>query len=280
MAKEGVKFNFRTGGPVELTIEQLNEQLNKAVREEKYEEAASLKERIDDKKNGIVRIVEKHEFLSLSGSFSEYFTSNKIPEHVPFIVNANTVCASELIHDLYKLPGCQAGGYAHVIIEDDNLEDDYIKLCIDDVGARTMEATIPEEGRMACLNLLLHLERMTFEERKSAIVLYNEKYKPESKKPWSEWGSKNIWPFNSDYFRGSENARRSIGSGYLQLFNKIKSENLLKLDCVDDYDRIELEIIQPTKNVSINLDGKGLGFLIWRPSIGWDFISLDEGPAS
>lgn len=88
----------------------------------------------------------------------------------PAIVNDKTKMAAELIKYLYEQDGCSAGGYAHIVTDDWNLEDGNIDLCITEAEKGEYEH-ISEEGRQACINTLKCLKELTEDERYSALAL-------------------------------------------------------------------------------------------------------------
>ncbi len=87
----------------------------------------------------------------------------------PAIINEKTQKAAELISEIYHHDGCIAGGYAHVVIDDWNLDDYSIDYCIG--SATHSEFDISQSGRQACLECLTFLKELTMDERASALAI-------------------------------------------------------------------------------------------------------------
>ncbi len=89
------------------------------------------------------------------------------------IVNERTLKGAELIDELYCTPDGGAGGYAHVVTDDDNLEDHSIDFCLKSAAEDEFSKDISEETRIASIVCLEYLKTLSFEERSSALAIYN-----------------------------------------------------------------------------------------------------------
>lgn len=87
----------------------------------------------------------------------------------PTIVNDKTKKAAELINRIYEQEGCGAGGYAHIVVDDWNLDDSSIDFCINDIN--NGYSGISEEGKMACYDCLIYLKQLSEDERYSAMAI-------------------------------------------------------------------------------------------------------------
>jgi len=88
----------------------------------------------------------------------------------PRIKNKKTLWAAELIDAVYSNDDCGVGGYAHIVLDDWNLDDDDIDFCITQAEKEVYD-NIGEQGRLVCLACLRHLKTLTMEERFSALAL-------------------------------------------------------------------------------------------------------------
>lgn len=88
------------------------------------------------------------------------------------IVNEKTKKAAKLINDIYEQEDCGAGGYAHTVVDDWNLEDSNTDFCIN--AANVGEYDISEDGRLACLNCLNYLKELSIDERYSAMAIHSK----------------------------------------------------------------------------------------------------------
>lgn len=79
--------------------------------------------------------------------------------------------AAELINEIYEQYDCGAGGYAHIVVDDWNMDDSSIDFCIN--AANEGEYDISEEGRQACLNCLNYLKELSEDERYSAMAIHD-----------------------------------------------------------------------------------------------------------
>ncbi len=89
------------------------------------------------------------------------------------IVNKRTIKGSNLIADLYATEDGGAGGYAHVVVDDDNLEDRSIDFCLESAEKNEFKDDICQETRKASIKCLSYLKKLSFEERSSALAIYN-----------------------------------------------------------------------------------------------------------
>lgn len=88
----------------------------------------------------------------------------------PKIINEKTKRAAMLITNLYEQPGCGAGGYAHVVVDDWNLDDIAIGHCIASAEKGEFD-WVSENGRIASLDTLRFLAELTEDERVSALAI-------------------------------------------------------------------------------------------------------------
>jgi uncharacterized Fe-S cluster-containing radical SAM superfamily protein len=88
----------------------------------------------------------------------------------PTIINDKTKKAAELIKTMYEQEGCSVGGYAHIVTDDWNLDDDSVDWCIKEAEKGEYEH-ISDHGRQSCLNTLKCLKELTEDERYSALAL-------------------------------------------------------------------------------------------------------------
>jgi hypothetical protein len=88
----------------------------------------------------------------------------------PKIVNDATTLAARLIDRVYDFSG--AGGNAHVVLDDWNLEDNDIRWCLTEglaMGAAFGDSKEQMNEERACLEALLALSK---DERASAMAIY------------------------------------------------------------------------------------------------------------
>lgn len=88
----------------------------------------------------------------------------------PSVLNAKIIEASEAIKDLYLQEGCSCGGYAHIVVDDWNLEDHHIKYCIE-IAEKGDKDYIDNDGKVACLNTLNLLMDLPEHQRYTALAL-------------------------------------------------------------------------------------------------------------
>jgi len=91
----------------------------------------------------------------------------------PAIVNERTKKAAELIEEVYEQYDCGTGGYAHIVVDDWNLDDSSIDFCIN--AANEGDYDISENGKQACLNCLNYLKELSEDERYSTMAI-NDKF--------------------------------------------------------------------------------------------------------
>lgn len=87
------------------------------------------------------------------------------------IVNEKTKRAAELINKIYATLDCGAGGYAHIVTDDWNLEDDNIDHCILSSKNGESDDYICEESRLICLECMEYMRTLTELERYSAMAI-------------------------------------------------------------------------------------------------------------
>lgn len=90
----------------------------------------------------------------------------------PTIVNKKTKKAAKLIGKIYEQDDCGAGGYAHIVVDDWNLDDNSIDSCIID-ATKGESDYISKKGRNVCLNCLNYLKELSEEERYSAMAIHS-----------------------------------------------------------------------------------------------------------
>ncbi len=88
----------------------------------------------------------------------------------PKIIDNKTKHAAYLIDEIYDKDGCGAGGYAHIVTDDWNLEDHSIDFCLKSVTNRSHD-WVSEDGALACIECLKYLKTLTKDERYSAMAL-------------------------------------------------------------------------------------------------------------
>ena len=89
----------------------------------------------------------------------------------PSAVTDKITKAVELIENLYEQDHCSAGGYAHIVTDDWELEDENIQWCLDNAIAH--KDNMPESSRWACIETLEHLKMMNETERATALALFH-----------------------------------------------------------------------------------------------------------
>jgi hypothetical protein len=87
----------------------------------------------------------------------------------PRIDNEKTQKAADLIDAVYSLPNGGAGGYAHIVLDDWNLDDSSIDLCIE--AAKEGKYDLGEEVQKASLECMQFMKELTMEERASAMAI-------------------------------------------------------------------------------------------------------------
>lgn len=90
----------------------------------------------------------------------------------PQIVNERTIKAAALIDNVYEYFG--AGGYAHNVVDDWNLDDGNIDFCIDYANKDRPSDPEEEEGRQACLDCLNYMKDLSIDERYSAMAIHEK----------------------------------------------------------------------------------------------------------
>lgn len=85
------------------------------------------------------------------------------------IVSEKTTKAAELIQAIYDSEDGGAGGYAHIVVDDWNLEDESIDFSLNAIN----EGDLAAETGHACLECLTFLKGLTWEERVSAMAIQN-----------------------------------------------------------------------------------------------------------
>lgn len=88
----------------------------------------------------------------------------------PAISNEKTKKAAELARKIYENDSCGAGGYAHVVTDDWNLDDENVDFSIKAAKDKEYER-IPEKARQDCLTFLEFFKELTMDERASAMAM-------------------------------------------------------------------------------------------------------------
>lgn len=86
----------------------------------------------------------------------------------PKIINERTQKAAELIEALYDTEQGGAGGYAHIVVDDFNIDDQSIDWCL-----RNMHGNVCQETKDASIECLRYLRTLNEEERWSALAIHN-----------------------------------------------------------------------------------------------------------
>ena len=87
-------------------------------------------------------------------------------------MKAKVLIAEQLISILYDTMDGGVGGYAHIVTDDDNVEDANVDWCLDQALQNDAKGDICEETRQASIACLLYLKTLTEKERQEAINLY------------------------------------------------------------------------------------------------------------
>lgn len=89
----------------------------------------------------------------------------------PAIKNEKTEEAVKLIRKLYATPDGSAGGYGHIVFDDNNVEDRNIDYCLKSAKSDEYGHAISEETRVASIAALNHFSTLTMDERNSALAV-------------------------------------------------------------------------------------------------------------
>lgn len=88
----------------------------------------------------------------------------------PYVYNQKVRVAVEMIEEVYSLPGGEAGGGLHNVLDDWNVEDTHIAWCRDNSIERE-RATL--EMKVAEYRLVALMMTMSMEERYTALAIYH-----------------------------------------------------------------------------------------------------------
>lgn len=91
----------------------------------------------------------------------------------PVVRNEKVTKAVELIEDIYSQENCGAGGLAHIVVDDWNLDDSSINFCLGECARDIVNERVGRDGRLACIGLLNQFKSMTIEERCTALAIYD-----------------------------------------------------------------------------------------------------------
>jgi hypothetical protein len=86
------------------------------------------------------------------------------------IINEKTIKAAELIQAIYDSEDGGAGGYAHIVVDDWNLDDSSINFSLSAIK----KGDLSEDTGQACNECLTFMKGLSYEERVSAMGLQNE----------------------------------------------------------------------------------------------------------
>lgn len=86
----------------------------------------------------------------------------------PCIINDNVIDAANLININLLLDS--VGGYAHIVIDDWNLENEHIEYCIEAANKRS-HSWVSEASRLVSLQVLAKLKDLSLEERYTAMAI-------------------------------------------------------------------------------------------------------------
>lgn len=89
----------------------------------------------------------------------------------PNVINERTRRVPELAKAIYSAPGGDVGAYAHIVVEDWNLEDENIAYCLQcsKEGGREGCDGLTQK---VCIEYLEFMLSLTIEERYSGMALY------------------------------------------------------------------------------------------------------------
>ncbi len=85
-------------------------------------------------------------------------------------MESKIIKTAQVIADLYNTDDGGAGGYGHIVFDDDNIEKENILWCIEE--AKKGEYSCSEETRLASLKALNACLELTEDEVESAITYY------------------------------------------------------------------------------------------------------------
>lgn len=88
-------------------------------------------------------------------------------EGSPSVINERTIKAAELINAIYESEDGGTGGYAHIVVDDWNLEDGSIDFSLNAIS----EGDLAADTANACNECLTFLKTLTYEERCSALAI-------------------------------------------------------------------------------------------------------------
>lgn len=91
----------------------------------------------------------------------------------PKVFNENVTQAVWLIKELY---GCEmggAGGYAHIVVDDWNLEDSNVDFCLSSAKGNS-DPDYPTETKEAAIKCLEFMQTLSVEERASALAIHDK----------------------------------------------------------------------------------------------------------
>lgn len=88
----------------------------------------------------------------------------------PKIFNEKTLKALELIEELYDCEMGGAGGFAHIVVDDWNLEDSNVDFCLSSAKGNS-DPDYPTETKEAAIKCLEFMKTLSIEERASALAI-------------------------------------------------------------------------------------------------------------
>lgn len=101
------------------------------------------------------------------GCFHEYLAD---PDVGPTPVSDAARVGAALVQALYEYEWSGAGGAAHVVVEDWNIEDHFVQGCLDHEADWYAEKASPDE-RALCRAVLEHFASMSVADRNNALAL-------------------------------------------------------------------------------------------------------------
>ncbi len=94
-------------------------------------------------------------------------------ENYPVIINEKVIVASVLVSRIYDINAGGVGGYAHIVVDDWNIEDHSIDFCIkcceEDPNNELFDQENNPELKEACLSFLYYFKTLSLEERNSSL---------------------------------------------------------------------------------------------------------------
>ena len=95
-----------------------------------------------------------------------------IEDGSPQIVNERTIKGAKLIDEIYEQHNCGSGGYAHIVVDDWNIDDESIDCCL---NKRNIElfSDISMYSRNVIDTCLRYLKELSYDERVSSMAIHS-----------------------------------------------------------------------------------------------------------